>query len=150
MNIGNIRSIQQFVNTSIIDKIAITKFEVKSAITSLKRKKAKDGFDLMAEHLQVASSTITDFLTPVLNTIAGSASIPEDLKIGISHPIHKKGKVKNIPGNLCGITISPVITKVLDTISYTHQKTAVRRDEDDLQYGFHNGRSRSPCSIHIQ
>ena len=141
MNIGNIRCIQQFVNTSIIDKIPITKIEVKSAITSLKRKKAKDGFGLMAEHLQVAPSTITDFLTPVLNTIVGSASIPEDLKTGISHPIHKKGKVKNIPGNHRGITISPVITKVLDTISYTHQKTAVRRDEDDLQYGFSNGRS---------
>ena len=119
----------------------ITKYEVKSAISSLKKKKAKDGSNLVAEHLQTAKEPVTKFLTPVINEIVASSDIPEELNEGVTHPIQKKGKKINISGNHRGITISPIITKVMDKISLQHQKSSVIRNKDDMQYGFSEGRS---------
>ena len=140
-NIENIRTAQRTEPGEYTLPIPITRYEVKDAISSLKKKKAKDGLNLVAEHLQAAKEPITNFLTPVVNRIIDSSDIPEPLNEGITHPIQKKGKQINISGNHRGITISSIITKVMDKISLLHQKSSVTRNKDDMQYGFSEGRS---------
>jgi hypothetical protein len=126
---------------SIVSEVPITKYEVRKAITDLKKKKALDGLNLAAEHFQNAITPVVNFLTPVLNRIVDTAILPEEMQINITHPIHKKGKQKDIAGNYRGITISPVVTKILDTILLAHQKCSVSRNTDDLQYGFTKAQS---------
>ena len=139
-NVDNIRA-SCASSKSIISDVPITKHEVREAITALKKKKALDGLNLAAEHFQNAITPVVNFLTPVLNRIVDTAQLPEEMQINITHPVHKKGKQKNAAGNYRGITISPVVTKILDTILLAHQKTSVYRNTDDLQFGFTKARS---------
>ena len=140
-NINNIRLLHEIDDNQSSLPIPITKYEVREAINSLKKKKAKDSTGLMAEHLQTGIIPVTGFLTPVLDKIIGTSDVPDEMTEGATHPIQKKGKPKNISGNYRGITICPIVTKVMDTISLRHQKSSVYRDPDDLQFGFSNGRS---------
>ena len=85
----------------------ITTLEVLDAIMSLKYNKASEVYSLVAEHLKTAPHLVATFLTLVINTIFNSGWIPESLKVGLLHSIHKKGKPKNEPENYRGISVTP-------------------------------------------
>lgn len=76
-NVSLIRHSQQ-CNPSL--PIPITNFEVVEAIKTLKKKKAADNKDLVSEHLQICPTTITQFLTPVINRMLISGVHPHPLK----------------------------------------------------------------------
>ena len=120
--------------------VPITKFEIHEAIMSLKKGKAADIAGLTAEHLQIAPFTITEFLAPVVNEIINSGKMPLSLKQGIITPVHKKGKPKDVPGNYRGITVTPLIGKIIDKITYRHQYHATNPDHP-LQFGFTSKKS---------
>ena len=63
------------------------------------------------------------------------------MKEGIIHPVHKKGKEKEIPGNYRGITVSPILGKVIDKIALTHQQLSTPSRNHPLQFGFTEKRS---------
>ena len=136
-------------NVSVIESLErgelmpfdITKQEVIEIIDSLKLNKAKDVNNLVAEHLKMAPCLIADFLTPVINTIFNTGIIPKSLKEGLLHPVHKKGKEKDIPGNYRGITITPILMKVMDILLLKHQQGASPSRLHPLQFGFIEGRS---------
>ena len=88
--------------------IVISKAEVLEVINSLKSGKAHEAYDLTAEHLRNAPHILTKFITPIINQIFTTGEIPRSLKVGLLHPIHKKGKLPEIPGNYRGITITPM------------------------------------------
>ena len=134
-NINNIQKTLDYSNNSPLP-IPITKGEVTSAIRSLKRNKAKDSSGLAAEHLQSAIHTASSFLTPVINEIFSSSHTPVNMKEGILHPVHKKGKDVVNPGNHRGITISALTGKVLDKLSLQHQRLATPSRLHPLQFGF--------------
>jgi hypothetical protein len=135
----------QNVRNSIIQdsplKIPITEFEVKQAIQSLKKRKAADGYDLAAEHLQHAPGVVSEFLTPMMNKVLETGKVPPKLKEGLVHPIHKKGKPKDVAGNYRGITITPLIGKVIDKVALLHQQISTPGRDHDLQFGFTPGKS---------
>ncbi len=85
--------------------------------------------------------TISEYLTPVVNEIFYHADIPQSLNNGVTHPIQKRNKDKIIPGNYRGITISPIITKIMDSISLPHQQREIYFEPDNLQFGFSENRS---------
>jgi hypothetical protein len=120
--------------------IPITTLEVAEAVTKMKKNKAKDEYNLTAEHLQFAQEESVSFLTPLVNKIMNDSSVPSKLKGGLLHPIHKKGKSKNLPTNYRGITITPIIGKIIDYIHFKHQEMAVHNTHD-LQYGFTKGKA---------
>jgi hypothetical protein len=129
--------------------IPITQHEIVSAMSSLNRNKAADSQGLTAEHLQAAPYVIATFLQPIINRIFETGSIPDSLKVGTLNPVHKKGKASNIPGNYRGITISPLIGKVLDKIIVYHQQIAVPQANHPLQYGFTKGKSGTQAAFLI-
>ena len=125
----------------------LTNYETTDAILSMKKKKAPDNKGIVAESLQQGPVLIAEFLTPVFSEIINSGTQPAALKEGIIHPILKKGKPKNQPGNYRGITVSPLIGKVLDRIHLAHQKEATPSRNHDLQFGFTEGRSGSHAAF---
>lgn len=132
----DVANLSKLCETSTLPPIPITKAEVARAIQSLKKKKASDGSGLSAEHLQMAIDPITSFLTPIINEVLATSYYPITVKEGIMHPVHKKGKKISIPGNHRGITVSPLIGKVLDSISLRHQQSATPSRLHKLQFGF--------------
>ena len=127
--------------------IPITMYEISKAIDQLKKKKAKDENNLVAEHLHHGGPNLTRFLTNLINRIIDTKEIPEAIKGGILHPIHKKGKLINIAGNHRGISIISIICKVLDLIMLAHQTAAIPTDKCDLQFSFTKGRSPNQATI---
>lgn len=121
--------------------IPITKGETHLAIKSLKGKKAADIEGLQAEHIKLASSQVAEFLTPAINNMFTTGSYPKTLKEGIKHPIPKKDKDTTDPGNHRGISICPIIGKILDRLHLQHQRIATDAKFHPLQFGFTEGRS---------
>ena len=127
--------------------LPITAAEVVIAINSLNRKKASDEYGLSAEHLQMHPHAIAEFLTPIINMIIKTSSIPNTLKTGTITPVHKKSKDKEKPGNYRGITITPILSKVLEKIIKVHQKESTKDTDHPLQFGFTEGKSMSHAAF---
>ena len=87
------------------------------------------------------------FITLIINRIIDTRSIPDIIKSGIIHPIHKKGKAAYVAGNYRGITITRILCKVLDIIQKNHQDAAIPADKLDLQFSFTRDRSPSHATV---
>ena len=94
----------------------ISEEEVKVAINSLNSNKAADEFGISAEHLKYASSSLVPSLTLLLNAIIEFSFIPDQFKSGILYPILKRGKDPSNFENFRGITVSPLLGKVLELV----------------------------------
>ncbi len=81
------------------------------------------------------------FLTALLNKIIENGKYPDNLKEGIKHPILKKNKNMNFSGNYRGISISPILGKIIDNIHLSHQKASTNPRIHPLQFGFAEGKS---------
>ena len=128
-------------------QIPITIFEVQLAIKKLKVNKAKDCEDLVAEHLIHGGRPIAEFMCSIINAIIDQRHIPQLIKQGILHPVHKRDKAINQPGNFRGITIVSIILKVLDIIRNSHQKEAIPEDRLDHQFGFTPDRAPAHATL---
>ena len=136
----NVKLIEDLLSESTLP-IEISKAEVLEVLNSLKTGKAHDAYNLTAEHLRNAPYIITEFITPIINQIFTTGEIPRSLKVGLLHPIHKKGKLPEIPGNYRGITITPIVMKVMDRLILDHQSLATPNRLHHIQFGFMEGKS---------
>ena len=75
--------------------------------------------------------------TKLVNKILGECEAPQKMT-SITHPIPRKNKANNVPRNTRGISISPVISKVLDSILIRQTQA---RATHILQYDFSTGKS---------
>ena len=128
------------------NSIPITRFEIDEAIRELKNKKAKDECRLVAENLKHAGPNLLSFLTSIINSIVQSRKIPDRLKTAILHPIHKKGKSIVVSGHYRGISITSIISKVLDSIQIKHQEVAINPKRSN-EFSFTKGRSPIQATI---
>ncbi len=91
--------------------------EVECALKTLKLSKSGGNDSLDPEHLYFGSETPSLWLTKILNRIAALEEIPISLNEGLVIPIHKgEGKDPFLPGSYRGITLSSVLSKVLELI----------------------------------
>ena len=84
----------QILKQAKIERDEILK-DAKSTASSMIEKaknKAKDEFNLSAEHLIHGGQSVAVFLTRILNGILKDRRIPKFLKTAINHPIPKKNK----------------------------------------------------------
>ncbi|MCG7892397.1 MAG: reverse transcriptase family protein, partial [Candidatus Thiodiazotropha endolucinida] len=116
----------------------ITESEVRTAMKRLNNNKAVDIMGLTSEHYKLASFEVTDFLTSLLNYLADSGTISAVLKEGILTPIYKKGDPTN-PGNYRGITVTPVLLKILEHILNSRHTAIFQDSQSKLQKGFTSG-----------
>lgn len=124
----------------------ITSMEIKEALAELKNNKAEDETHLVSEHLKLGGDGLEDFLKKIINKIIQNKEIPNALKSGILHPIHKKGKAILNAGNYRGITIIKIIAKVLDIIIARHQAEAIP-NTCNLQFSFTKDKSPSHATL---
>ena len=136
----DVQNINFILNSYPKSCIPITHAEVEMAISKLPNGKACDADGLAAEHLKHAKISSAKFLTPLLNKIFMDSKAPGRMKCSLTHPIPKKNKAPNLPTNARGISISPIVGKILDSIYLTHQ-LAARNVSHTLQFGFSKGKS---------
>ena len=128
--------------------VIITTEVITEAIGSLRNKKAPDIKGVSAEQLKLLSSQSLEILRHIIQEIFHRRNVPEILKASYKLAIPKKGKDARIQDNHRGITIAPLIGKIVEIIC---AKSGVEHDihQNGLQFGFSAGRSPSMASLVI-
>ena len=93
----------------------------------------------MAEHLKHAKEPAGRFISIINKTITES-KVSHQLMCSLTHPIPKKNKPTNIPANALGISATPIVANILDSITLTHYKKA-KDTTHVLQFSFTEGKS---------
>ena len=132
------------------DSPQITWNEVDKAIAKLKKNKAADHQNLRAEHIQQLPEEAKEILIYLVNKIIMEQRIPTSLKSSYKLMIPKPGKDQREMDNYRGITIAPILLKVLEIICMNRELNhIIQSDISDLQVGFTPERSPSMASLFI-
>ena len=105
-------------------------------INNMKRGKAADYAGITAEHFLNAMEEVAPYLTMIVNAILQKREIPPSLKTGILTPILKKGKDKTLPTSYCGITVTPLVGKIIEAIIKEYIEPILRPTQHPMQRGF--------------
>ena len=117
----------------------ITVEEVTKAIHQLNNKKAADEFGLTAEHLKYSGYPLIENITNIFNETLKSKTIPAAFKSGILTPVLKKSKDSTNLDNYRGITVTPIIGKLFESVLLPRLSETF--DQSPLQFGFTKGLS---------
>ena len=112
---SDIESIPRIVSESKtpIEKISVR--ELKTTLKKLKPNKAADVMNLTSEHFKYGGQCLESYLHSIMNYIIPSQKVASVLIKGLFTPIYKKGERSN-PTNYRGITVTPIILKMLEHI----------------------------------
>ena len=127
--------------------LPITSTEARYYISRLNTGKAADSIGMVAEHLKEADDTIIYLLARLCTAIVNFAYIPECMKDGILSPIYKKGKPNHDRNSYRGITISAILSKLLERLILQHSEDKVNKKQNDMQFGFTKGCSPNLASL---
>jgi hypothetical protein len=97
-------------------ELIISREDVRKSVKRLNTGKSPDYYGITAEHLKFAGEGIIPEVTHLLNCLLRLRRIPDIMKIGVVTPIFKKKKDKSLPTNYRGITVTPVILKLIETV----------------------------------
>ena len=96
--------------------IPFSESEVTIAIKKLKNGRCAGIDNIFAEHLKHGPKILNKHIATILNNMAKSGKVPEEINNGIIIPIQKPGKEKGIVENLRPIILLSVLRKILALI----------------------------------
>ena len=113
----------------------ITGTEVSNAIKQINLDKSPDPFGVKVEHFFHVNETVSLYLADIINKIFKNDSIPPLLATSLIIPIVKSYKKSmQDPNNYRGISITPIITKIIERIIIN--KCPKLQHHNDMQFGF--------------
>ena len=149
MEIREIRTLCRNVNDPE-SPTCISEKEVSSAIKSLNKGKSPDIYNICAEHLTHGANTVIPILTELLNKMWQLGTVPDSLKLGVLTPVFKR-KGSNLDAkNYRGITVTPILSKVLESVLRERIKPIIAKNQNNLQRGFTEGSSPMNCSLILE
>ena len=131
--------IKQICKENLDQPEPISTKEVQDAIGSLNNKKAVDEFGLSAEHLKHSGKVLVVEITAIFNQILQSKTVPDAFKSGILTPVLKKSKDPTVLDNYRGITVTPIISKLSESVLIPTLSETL--EQSPLQFGFTKGLS---------
>lgn len=117
-----------------------TELEIHEAIKTLKNNKASGEDYITAELLKWSVPKIISDLHMLFQNIWKTEKIPEEWKIALIHPLHKKGDKQNV-NNYRGVSLLPVAYKILSKILLNRVEKTLDKQLGEYQGGFRKGRS---------
>ncbi|KAI5720012.1 hypothetical protein M8J77_000651 [Diaphorina citri] len=127
-------------STRYDDSQAPTTSEIKEIIKDLKTNKAAGEDNIIAEIWKYADMNVVRKIQGIIQEIWESESIPEEWKVALIHPLHKKGD-KADPNNYRGISLLPVTYKILSKALLNRLEPQLDNCIGEYQGGFRKGRS---------
>ena len=125
----------------------ISSEQVKKAIKSLNRGKAADYYGVTVEHFIHGGEALIDATTEIVNSLFRFGRVTEALKIGTLTPVFKKKGSSTEAKNYRGITVLPVVTKILEAVLKDLIQPKVEEHQNTLQRGFTRHSSPMNCSL---
>jgi len=114
----------------------VTKIELEKAVKSLNTGKAPDVYNMSVEHILNCEDSTFEYLLKVVSHVFASGLFPAALKRGVVTPIFKNKGEPNVSGNYRGITILPVIGKVIEAILRDRIAPNIKSSQNIFQRGF--------------
>ena len=124
------------VITKDCEKKQITELQIRTALKHMNKGKSEDSFGLSAENLLYPSDLFIDFLTTLINKIFKKQRIPEILKIGLLTPIYKNKGERKDAKNYRGITVLPIVLKLIEYLLSEDLREVTLPQQSKLQRGF--------------
>lgn len=118
----------------------IDEIEIREAIKMLKNGKAAGHDQITAEMLKSMGSEGLKILKVICNKAWMEGKVPQDWKIGIIVPLHKKGD-KSDCSNYRGITLLSIVSKIYERILQRKLTKITEPTLEQSQSGFRKGRS---------
>lgn len=114
--------------------------EITKHIGKLKNNRASGEDGIVAELLKNLGKNSRQELIRIIQTIWETEEIPEDWKMALIHPLHKKGDRKDI-NNYRGISLLSVPYKILSSCLLKRVQEQIEHKIADYQAGFRPNRS---------
>ena len=127
--------------------VEITPEQVKTAIKSLNTGKAADYYGVTAEHFLHGGEAVIQAMTHIINMLYKFGRVTDAMKIGTLTPVYKKKGLSTDAKNYRGITVLPVVTKILEAVIRDQIQPIIERQQNSLQRGFTKHSSPMNCSL---
>ena len=125
----------------------VSEEQVRKAIKSLNTGKAPGVYGVTAAHLLNRGEVDVKATTNLVNSMFHLGKVTEALKVGALTPVFKKKASCTGAKNYHGITVLPVITKVLETVLRDQIQLYIEEQQNSLQRGFTKHSSPMNCSL---
>jgi hypothetical protein len=123
--------------------------EIRKVVISLKNKKAPDEFGISAEHLKNCPAEVFDVLANTFNKIITKTTVPPSFTTGIVTPVHKKGKPLKCADSYRRITVTPILSKLLEKLLLPAQDLLLEACQNKMQRGFTSHSSSANTALLI-
>ena len=127
-----------------------TESQVMKAISKLNLRKAPDSHGLTVEHLRFGGPRLIKYITVLINAVMRQTYIPGCLKDGLITPVWKGKNIKSDPYCYRGITVTPVVGKVVEVLMKEELEHVLRPSQSKLQHGFTPGMCPLVCAVLLQ
>ena len=123
----------------------VTARRVKDLLMKMNEKKAAGHDRICSKELKVVADKIAWQIAILFNESLETGEIPSDFKVGNIIPIFKSGKDITAPENYRGISLTPLVSKVLERIVFDEVSAFLsnRKLLSKFQFGF---RASHSCS----
>jgi hypothetical protein len=126
---NEIQHIEQIVNkknTTIVTR----------PIYKINKGEAPDIFGITIEHIIHADKTITEYLIYIYNSIFQMGVFPDLIKTGLLTPVYKNKGSRNKSTSYRGITVLPVLNKIIEAIIKIRIQPNILQTQNPSQRGF--------------
>ena len=132
-----LEAMRELASSDSVGELKITTDTVEEAIKALKRSKAPDCYGIVAEQMKMLTYSHVVILTAIIKNIFEERQIPSNLKKSYKFTIPKKNKDPKSQDNHRGITITPLISKIIELIIRgPNYEVEDMIPQNDLQFGF--------------
>ena len=129
---------------------AVSADEITKAIKSINKGKSAVFHGITIEHIIFAGSEMEELLALFINIIFECGEIPEILKMGLLSPVYKKKGTNQQASNYRGITVLPVISKIIETIIKNRSQKLVLKTQNRAQRDFTTGSSPMNSALIVE
>ena len=140
--------IKDLVENKIIPPVTLD--ELKSAIKTLNKGKAADINGIMIEHVVYGGEALVAVILNIINAIFTNAVVPDALKVGLLTSIYKNKVIKLESKYYLGITILPVLCKIIDSILKQRVSSQLNSVQSTLQRGLTKGTSPLKAALILE
>ena len=145
MDYKSIQRISQHYESKVVDLNVI-----EEAVRSINRGKAEDIFGISIEHFLYAGSEFMTFLHNLVNILFKRKLIPDMIKVGLLSPVFKNKGEKNNSKNYRGITVLPILLKIIEYILRLDLRSGSLRIQSPLQRGFTTNTSPMNAAVVVE
>ena len=140
-----IRSMVQDINVP-----ETTNEEIRTAIKSINRGKSEDIYNIAIEHIVHAGENMEKLVQEIINSIFRQGKVPDLLKVGLLTPVFKNKGSKNDVTNYRGITVLPVLGKIIETVLRNRIRPIINKTQSCFQRGFTVGASPMNSALSVE